>query len=325
MRPISSDPVRASAARPLAADQLDEELFERALCRCAPARTSSMRPCATSRPSAMTPMWVESRSTISRMCDVRKMVPPRATNACSRSLIWRDATASIPSNGSSRKSSRGAGSSAAASDSFFRMPCEKSVTSVVGRAVEVHQRQQVRGARVVKVSRRHAVDLRDEAQRFRGGQPVEQREILGHDADAPLDLDRIGERIDAEDAHLAAEGRSRPGEALDRRGLAGAVGPEEAVEAAGRNREVDAVHRALRSERPRQPACLDREFHRHSRLYVSMIGMNRLAASAARTCCSTRAIRSTGIRGATRRSRRRGARTSRSSSRSATRPATGAT
>ena len=35
-----------------------------------------MRPCATMRPLAMTAMCVESRSTISRMCDVRKTVPP---------------------------------------------------------------------------------------------------------------------------------------------------------------------------------------------------------------------------------------------------------
>ena len=44
------------------------------------------------------------------------------------------------------------------------------------------------------------------------GQPIEQRQILGHDADAALDRDRIRERIDAEDAHRArrsgAAGRS---------------------------------------------------------------------------------------------------------------------
>ena len=74
-------------------------------------------------------MCVDSRSTISRMCEVRKIVPPRVTNDWRRSLIWRDATASIPSNGSSRNSSFGAGSSAAASDSFLRMPWEKSATS----------------------------------------------------------------------------------------------------------------------------------------------------------------------------------------------------
>ena len=227
-----------------------------------------MRPCATMRPSAMTPMCVDRRSTISRMCEVRNTVPPRATNECSRSLIWRDATASIPSNGSSRKSSRGAGSSAAASASFLRMPCEKSVDERRRRGGQVHQRQQVGRARLERLGR-HAVHLRDEAQRFRGGQPIEEREILGHDADAPLDLDGIGGRIDAENADVAGRGTQQAREALDRRRLAGAVGTEEAVEAAGRDLQIDAVHRALGSERARQAARLDCEFHQYG-LYDSM-------------------------------------------------------
>ena len=70
------------------------------------------------------------------------------------------------------------------------------------RAGEVHQREQVGRARLERLVG-HAVHLADEAERFGGGQPIEEREILGHDADAPLDLDRIGQRVDAEDAHLA--------------------------------------------------------------------------------------------------------------------------
>ena len=50
---------------------------------------------------------------------------------------------------------------------------------------------------------------RDEAQRLGRGQPIEEREILGHDADAALDLDRVGDRVDAEDA----DGRRRWGAA----------------------------------------------------------------------------------------------------------------
>ena len=134
-----------SARRPLAADQLDEQLLERARAgRRAGADLVDRAPARRSGPCAMTPMCVDRRSTISRMCEVRNTVPPRATNECSSSLICREATASIPSNGSSRKSSFGAGSSAAASASFFFMPCEKSATSVVAALGEIHQRQQVR-------------------------------------------------------------------------------------------------------------------------------------------------------------------------------------
>ena len=56
--------------------------------------------------------------------EVRKIVPPRDTKSWSSTLICREVMASMPSNGSSRKSRRGAGSSAAASATFLRMPWE---------------------------------------------------------------------------------------------------------------------------------------------------------------------------------------------------------
>ena len=160
----------------------------------------------------MTPMWVERRSTISRMCEVRKIVPPRATNACSRSLICRDATASMPSNGSSRKSSRGAGSSAAASDSFLRMPCEKSATSVVAGVVEIHQREQVVGRALARVGAVEAVHLRPTKSSVSARrQAIEERQILGHDADPPLDRDRIGRADPGRGSRIEPPtGRSRP-------------------------------------------------------------------------------------------------------------------
>src|SRR5436309_8071884 len=83
-----------------------------------PARRLSSDPCATSFPRVMTPTSLQRRSTISRMWEVRKTVRPRLTKECKRSLICLDATASIPSNGSSRNSRCGPGSRAAASASF---------------------------------------------------------------------------------------------------------------------------------------------------------------------------------------------------------------
>ena len=59
-----------------------------------------------------------------------------------------------------------------------------------------------------------------------------------------------------------AEGRSRPVRHLIVVDLPAPFGSEEAVEAAGGHLQVDAVHRALRSERAREPARLDGEFHR---------------------------------------------------------------
>ena len=116
-----------------------------------------------------------------------------------------------------------------------------------------------------RVLRRRAVDpvhLRHEHQRLLRGQPIEQREILGDDADAALDGDRIGERIDAEDAHrAAARACSRPVRHLIVVDLPAPFGPEEAVEAAGRHGQIDAVDRAEAAEVPRQAVRLDGEFH----------------------------------------------------------------
>jgi hypothetical protein len=115
------------------------------------------------------------------------------------------------------------------------------------------------------------VDLADEAERLGNGQPIEQREIFGDDADAALDLDGRGRGIEAEDPDVARRGLQQARQALDRRRLACAVGTEEAVEAARRHAEIDAVNRALRSECARQPVRLDCEFHAEE-LYVSMSG-----------------------------------------------------
>ena len=105
------------------------------------------------------------------------------------------------------------------------------------------------------------MDLGHEHQGLFTGQPVEQRQVLRDHANAALDRDRIGERIDAENAHRAAAGLEQPGQALDRGRFASAVGTQEAVEASGRNGEIDAVHGAKAAEESREPLGLDSEFH----------------------------------------------------------------
>ena len=182
----------------------------------------------------------------------------------------------MPSNGSSRNSSRGAGSSAAASDSFLRMPCEKSVTSVFAAPSSAISRSRS-ADRCVAVAGVDAVHVGDEGQRLARRQPIEQREILGHDADAPLHRDGIGQRIDAEDAHRAGGRPEQAGQALDGGGLAGAVRSEEAVEAAGRHREIDAVDGAELTEVAGEAVRLDRQVHARR-----LIAVQRQAITAAR-------------------------------------------
>src|SRR6185437_8567023 len=87
-----------------------------------PCRSSSSDPCATKRPRWMMATWLHSRSTISSTCEVRKIVAPRAIMFCSIAFSVTAATASTPSNGSSRNSTFGPWITAAASASFFCIP-----------------------------------------------------------------------------------------------------------------------------------------------------------------------------------------------------------
>ena len=104
-------------------------LLQKTILERAPLANRIERACSTSLPFTMMPTCVHSRSTISRTCDVRNTVEPRETNPASRSRITREVTASTPSNGSSRNNKSGLGKSAAASASFFFMPCEYSSVS----------------------------------------------------------------------------------------------------------------------------------------------------------------------------------------------------
>ena len=72
-------------------------------------------------------------------------------------------------------------------------------------------------------------------------QAIEERQVLGHDADLLLDRDGIAERIQIENPARARRRLQQPGQALDRRRFAGAIGPEKAIETAARDRKVDAV------------------------------------------------------------------------------------
>ena len=179
---------------------------------------------------------------------------------CSRSLIWREATASMPSNGSSRKSSRGAGSSAAASDSFLRMPCEKSVDQRRRRAARdpsassrspsaacAPSASSMPWTCATKLSVSRAVS-RSNSARSSGTTPMRRLTATGS---ASGSMPRM--RIDP------ARRLQQAGQALDGRRLAGAVRAEEAVEAAGAARAGRCRRRREVAERARQPARLDRE------------------------------------------------------------------
>src|SRR5581483_2484335 len=103
----------------------------------------------------------------------------------------------------------------------------------------------------------------DEGEVLAGGQVVEERQVLGDDADVPLGVEGLGvnEHVAAENSDLALGRGEQAGEHLDGGGLAGAVGPEEPVEGAPLDPQVDAVHGPEVAEVAGQPAGLDRWGH----------------------------------------------------------------
>ena len=154
-----------------------------------------------------------------------------------------------------------------------------------GGGVELHQLEQLAAA-LREGRRRDAVDAGDEGEVLHAGEAVEEREVLGHDADAPLHLHRLGEWVEAEDAHGAGGRAQQPGQALDGGRLAGAVGTEEAVEAPLGHGEVDAVDGDEVAEAARQAVCLQCQGHdgdpTRSRAAPGRRGRRRRAAAAAR-------------------------------------------
>ena len=82
-------------------------------------------------------------------------------------------------------------------------------------------------------------------------QVLVEREALGHVADAPAQRLGLAGHAQAEHRRRAAARREQPAEHADRGGLAGAVGPEEAVDGLARDLEVDVVDGGERAEAAR--------------------------------------------------------------------------
>jgi hypothetical protein len=104
---------------------------------------------------------------------------------------------------------------------------------------------------------RDALDLGAEVQERLDVHVRVERRGLGDVADAPLDLQRLLEHVEAGDARRALRGRQVAGQDAHGGGLPGAVGPEEAEDLALLDPERDAVHRRRPAVALRQVLDLD--------------------------------------------------------------------
>ena len=141
----------------------------------------------------------------------------------------------------------------------------------VGQAEGV---QQLGGARLRLIASQPQ-EPGDEDQVLAAGQVLVDRRELAGEADIAADLVGVGDDVVAEDPGAPLGGPGQGGEHPDRRRLAGAVGPEDAVDAALGHREVDPVDGANVAEVLDEAACLDRKFtldgHAPLRVWRSVI------------------------------------------------------
>ena len=107
------------------------------------------------------------------------------------------------------------------------------------------------------------VEPGDEVQVLLDRQVFVEAEALGHVADLELDRRGLGQDIEAEAGAATAIGLQQSAEHADGRGLAAAVGAEEAPDLARRHLERDAVDDGTIAETFRQAFDIDRERRIH--------------------------------------------------------------
>ncbi len=102
-----------------------------------------------------------------------------------------------------------------------------------------------------------AAQVGEVGQRLAAREPIVERELAGHVADASVDGDRVGSRLDAEHGRPAARRADVIEQDPDRRRLAGAVGTEEAEDLAGLDDKIDLDDAAMRAIRLAELLRLD--------------------------------------------------------------------
>ena len=113
--------------------------------------------------------------------------------------------------------------------------------------------------------RGHAAQQAVVGEQFVAGEPVEQAQVLGEDADALLGRERVVPDLDAVHRHPPGVWSQQPSHHAQRRGLPGPVRPDQAEEAAVRNVQVDPVHGHLAVERLAQAPYGERGVRRARR------------------------------------------------------------
>ena len=210
----------------------------------------------TRRPSRISATEVATRCTSSSECDDRNTVRP--ASATSRSSAWNSSciSGSSPAVGSSSTSNSGSCMNARSSPTFWRLPFDSSRTgrssSMPNRStsswVVVWRGPPCAGERIDVIASRQ---LREELQ--------VARQVTG----PPMDRDAVAPAVEPEKPHGSVGRTLEVEHRADRRGLARAVGAEEAEDRAGLDVEVEILHAPGRSVPFRQASDFDDCAHTH--------------------------------------------------------------
>ena len=200
-----------------------------------------------------------------------RTVQPERTRSRMVSHIWPRVRGSSPVVGSSRKISGGRVSRLAARSSLRRMPPENAEIGLVAASVRSNCSSSS-APRVARLGARHALEAGEEPEVLGRGEVLVDRGELPGDAEQPSYGVGLGGDVVAEDLGPAAVDVQQGGEHPEHRGLAGAVGAEDAEDLAAVHLEVDAVHGALVAELLDEPGRTDGQVPLGSRSEVVVCG-----------------------------------------------------
>ena len=170
--------------------------------------------------------WLQRRSTISRTCEVRKIVAPREIMLLQHRFQrvgcdGIDAFERLIEKQNARTVNHGGGQR-----EFFLHAVRIIGDQRLRLIDQLHEFEQL-GGPLGGGGGIESVHASNEIQIFRAGQPAEKRHAFGHDADLAFHFDGIRSHIRFEDPNAAGRGREKPREHFDSGGFAGAVGTEE--------------------------------------------------------------------------------------------------
>ena len=138
---------------------------------------------------------------------------------------------------------------------------------------------------------------RDVGERLAHGHPRIERDVVGHVGDTRFDGHLVAGRIEAEDSRFAAGRSQQIEQALDRGRFSGAVAAEEAIAAAGRHPQAEAVDGIGPSVSPNEIPRLDgRHLIAHDVLILAGPGLRSVSVALRARLRSKSSIRSSARR-----------------------------